>query len=135
MSKKVGWLEEVTSDKTGEVGYMGEINVGIAKGEIALRPVEHKRKSTSPDYRILVKGTRGGFVDFGAVWVKTPEAGGDDFLSMTIDHEVMDKPIYVAAFPPSEEADEGRYQIVWGRPKGGKSVAMASAIDNDEVPF
>jgi len=80
----------------------------------------------------------------GASWCKTPVAGGAEFLSITVDHELMPQAVYVTAFPPSEEGDGERWNIVWGRPRGGNvagiahTMATAGTLEqgrDDEIPF
>ncbi|MBL4766459.1 MAG: DUF736 family protein [Rhodobacteraceae bacterium] len=133
MSKKIGTLIETASKTTGEVGYMGEIDVAGIKGRCALRPISEKRKETSPDYELLIE--RGGrFVNFGVAWIKSPQAGGEDFLSIIVDHELLQDAVSCAAFPPSEDADGKEWAIVWGRARGGKSRAAAEAVV-DEIPY
>jgi uncharacterized protein (DUF736 family) len=135
MSKKVGTLHETTSRETGEIGYLGTVDIAGIKGRIALRPSESKRSANSPDYRVLIDAGR-GWSDFGAVWEKEPAGGGNTFLSITIDNETLPRPIYVAAFPPSEDGDDG-WSIVWGRPRGGgvrQSAEQGGGI-SDEIPF
>lgn len=132
MSKKIGFLSETASKVTGEVGYMGKIDVAGIEGKCALVP-QVKRSDRSPDYEVQIY-RNGRWLNFGAAWTKTPTVGGDDFLSLTIDHELMEKAVYCAAFPPSEEDDEDQWAIVWGRPRGGKARDAAEALE-DEIPF
>lgn len=132
MAKKLGTLKETASKQTGEVGYMGEIDVAGIKGRCALRPLE-KRSERSPDYELLIE--RGGrYINFGAAWIKSPQAGGEDFLSINVDHELLQDAVNCAAFPPSEEDDGDEWAIVWGRPRGGKARAAAENLE-DEIPF
>ncbi|MBL4766481.1 MAG: DUF736 family protein, partial [Rhodobacteraceae bacterium] len=122
-----------SNEKTGEIGYIGEIDVAGIKGRCALIPVGEKRTERSPDYSVKIE--RGGrYVDFGSAWIKSPQSGGSDFLSINIDHELLQDAVNCAAFPPSEDADNDEWAIVWGRPRGGKARAAAEKVE-DEIPW
>lgn len=133
MAKQIGTLKETASKTTGEIGYMGRIDVAGMEGACALVPVAHKRSDGSPDYDLKFQ-RNGRWLDFGAAWLKTPQAGGDEFLSITVDHELLEKAVYVAAFPPSEDDDNDEWHIVWGRPRGGNARGAAQPVD-DEIPY
>jgi uncharacterized protein (DUF736 family) len=137
---QVGALSRVTGE-SGE-GYTGNITTALFAGGVALAP-NTKRGAAAPDFRVKVK-TNGRWMECGAAWRKpSDKVLGGEFLSITIDHAGMSKPLYVTAFPvdgqkPKEIRD---LNIIWKRTRGtmggGPRAAapIGGAEDGDEVPF
>jgi uncharacterized protein (DUF736 family) len=86
----------------------------------------------------------------GAFWVKTPNAGGDPFLSGHIESPLFPGGrLEVAIFSAKEENRRGEKDMVWSPPRerasttqastssttSSGSTAPAAADDDDDIPF
>lgn len=154
MSREIGTLE-VKKDAKGALYMGGTIESPDYSGKVSLQPAE-KTADASPDYRIYGVDMRTGEIaEIGAAWVKTPKAGGDQFLSVSIDHPIFSGAFYCAAFrvddpgkepkpdapvrsalPEKLKAGE-RWRFIWSRPRGGQIGGGRSvgASIGDRIPF
>ena len=155
MSRQIGIIE-VKKDDKGALYLGGVIDTPEYAGKVSLQIAE-KTADKSPDYRIYGMDARTGSIEeIGAAWVKTPAAGGDQFLSVTIDNPVFQGAFYCAAFRVDDPGKEPKpdaparsvlpeklkvgeqWRFVWSRPKGGQAGAsprsMGAAI-GDSIRF
>ncbi|WP_299394613.1 DUF736 domain-containing protein [Pelagibius sp.] len=138
MSREVGNLVYFPADKGKGEYYLGKLDLPGATGKICLVPNANRRSDNSPSLVLKLHGA-GGWVEYGAAWIKAMQTG-EDFLSITVDAPNMDKPIYVAAFMLDDDEANGEkdhWRIVWGRPRGAKTqlVPAGNGMPDDEIPF
>lgn len=109
--------------KRNENGFSGRISGRLYDGNITLKPNENRQSPSAPEFIVLENGRH----IIGAAWDKQSQAG-KHFLSITIDLEEADKPIYLHAF--QQDNDNNAYDIVWTRPRG----AGKNALQNGNTP-
>lgn len=123
--------------KRNENGLSGRISGRLYEGNVTLKNNEKKNSEAAPDFVVLENGRH----VIGAAWEKT-SAAGKCFMSITLDLEEQDKPIYLHAF--QQDNDNSAFDVVWTRPRGGNKAlqegntapqpAQNGAVD-DEIPF
>jgi uncharacterized protein (DUF736 family) len=145
MSIDVGHCERVVSEGKPDVFY-GELAVEGLQTDFYIVPAAAKRKDTSPDMNLKIRGRDGSWVHFGNVWLKDFKTGGGQFMSIQIDGYSLPAPINVAAFPDDEQPKDtpkgrpSQYTLRWGRQRGGRGGPPvdnggAQAPLNDEIPY
>ncbi|WP_341703321.1 DUF736 family protein [Ferrovibrio sp.] len=67
----------VTKQPNG--AYKGQLKTLSIRAEIDILPNGAKSGETQPDYRVLTQG-----VEIGAGWVRTGEASGKDYVSLSL---------------------------------------------------
>lgn len=129
---KQGSLQRMTLSGGRGEGFGGTLALlPIVKSQIVLRPNANKRQDTSPDFYVQCpewddeKG-KYDWYDCGSAWWKIPEDDQseiDQYLSISLDRNDLDKKINFAAFLADKEdqpkPDEGGeiWRISYNRPQ------------------
>lgn len=125
-------LSERTDRDTGEVYLGGNFKLGTIKAQIRLVEADAKRSKGSPSHRVEIFRS-GEWHNFGIAWKQAPHGGGEDYFSVKLSHPMwLRYEMQVAAFPPSEDADDGEWQLVWKPPV---ARLAADPLASDAVMF
>ena len=130
--------------KEGEAGAL-HFSVRIpflAPVQLTLHKETEKRSDRSPDYAVIIEGQRSG-----ALWKRTPNNGGEAFLSGMIESPAFaGGKLEVAVFAAKEDDRKGQMDMVWrpardddragGGGAGHQAPAPAPPSDeDDDIPF
>lgn len=97
----------VTKLETG--GYKGQIKTLSIRADIDLVPNAAKNGENQPDFRVLAQG-----VEIGAGWVKTGEASGKDYVSLSLAApEFGPRKLYANLGRAAGQDDEDTYAVIW----------------------
>lgn len=128
MAQNYGYFIKKEAD--GKTYYQGVLTLPQITGTVFLVPND-KRSDNAPDLTLKFRSGQGD-VEHGAAWVKQMRTGAG-MLSITIDAPHMTAPLYVSAFPDDHE--EGRFNVVWSRPRAGSAARPVAAGADAGVPF
>ena len=114
--------------KIGQLEKRGDVLVG------RLETLEHmlnltvsknpdKTADQHPDFIVFAKGIAGNNVEVGSGWRKSPNNGGDQFLSMTIDDPSLPQTLNLTAFQTAPNWEQ--MEITWRRPVARKAAPEA----------
>ena len=141
MSKQCGklYVKEGKNAETDEVAivYRGFIDLASFSANVFLVPFAGQ-KETAPDFKIKVQTKSGWREISGGAWIKESErVEGGKFLSLTLDDDDMERPVYVTAFPDDDKPEEV-FNVVWSRAKakadGGRARPKERPIPAGDVP-
>ena len=109
---KIGKITEELNN--GQKELWGHIQTMQLELEFRMLPMSDRPSPNSPDYIIVGKNQKGGWVEIGGAWEKTPKGhgmGGEPFLSITIDDPSFEQGLNVAAF-----TNDGKtWDVTWRR--------------------
>ncbi|MBB4633414.1 DUF736 domain-containing protein [Sphingosinicella soli] len=93
--------------RSGE-GYKGELKTLSIRAGIEIIPNRTKTGDAQPDYRVLTQG-----IEVGAGWIRTGEASGRDYVSLSIAApEFGPRRLYANLGRVPGEADE-TFAVIW----------------------
>ncbi|OWK18950.1 hypothetical protein AJ88_46650 [Mesorhizobium amorphae CCBAU 01583] len=97
----------VTSQENG--GYKGQLKTLSVRADIDIVPNQAKSADNHPDFRVLTQG-----VEVGAGWIRTGEASGKDYVSLSIAApEFGQRKLYANLGRAAGQDDDGTYAIIW----------------------
>ena len=97
----------VTKQENG--AYKGQLKTLSLRADIDIVPNQAKSADNHPDFRVLAQG-----VEVGAGWVRTGEASGKDYVSMSIAApEFGPRKLYANLGRAAGHDDDETYAIIW----------------------
>lgn len=133
--------------KEGEAGHLCfAVRVPfLVPVQLELHRETEKRSDRSPDYAVMIEGQRAG-----ALWKRTPNNGGDPFLSGMVESPAFSGgKLEVAVFAAKEPERKGEMDMVWrparedqgqqGIGGGGGGASSGATVpppdEDDDIPF
>lgn len=92
-----------------EEGFMGNLKTLTIRARIEIRANPRKSGDVQPDYRVYSEG-----VEIGAGWVRTGEASGKPYVSLTFAApEFGPRRIYANLGRAADQDGEDGYALIW----------------------
>jgi uncharacterized protein (DUF736 family) len=97
----------VTRQENGS--YKGQLKTVSIRAEIEIVPNRSKSADTQPDFRVLTQG-----VEVGAGWLRTGEASGKEYVSLSIAApEFGPRKLYANLGRAAGQDDEEVFAVIW----------------------
>lgn len=94
---------------TIEQGFAGELRTLSIRAEIELRPNRSKTGEVQPDFRVYSDE-----VEIGAGWIRTGEASGKDYVSLSLAApEFGPRRLYANLGRAAGQKGEDSYALIW----------------------
>lgn len=94
---------------TLEQGFEGQLKTLSIRANVEIRPNRSKTGEAQPDYRVYSDG-----VEVGAGWIRTGEASGRDYVSLSLAApEFGPRRIYANLGRAAGQDDENVYALIW----------------------
>jgi uncharacterized protein (DUF736 family) len=90
-------------------GYKGQLRTLSIRTDIEIIPNGRKNGQTQPDYRVMA-----GNVEIGAGWIRTSEASGKDYVSLSFAApEFGPRRLYANLGRAAGQDDDDAFAIIW----------------------
>ena len=90
-------------------GFVGQLKTLTIRAGIEVRTNRSKAGETQPDYRVYSDG-----VEIGAGWIRTGEASGRDYVSLTLAApEFGPRRLYCNLGRAAGQDDDDSYALIW----------------------
>ena len=97
----------VTKQSNG--GYKGQIKTLSIRADIDILPNAAKSADNQPDFRVLTQG-----VDIGAGWLRTGEASGKEYVSLSLAApEFGPRKLYANLGRAAGQEDGDVFALIW----------------------
>ena len=97
----------VTKQSTG--GFKGQLKTLSIRADIDIVPNKGKTSDSQPDFRVLTQG-----IEVGAGWVRTGEASGKDYVSLSLAApEFGPRKLYANLGRAAGQDDDEVYAVIW----------------------
>ncbi len=97
----------VTKQENG--GFKGQLKTLSIRADIDIVPNQRKSAENQPDYRVLAQG-----VEIGAGWVRTGEASGKDYVSLSLaTPEFGPRKLYANLGRAAGQDDPDVFAVIW----------------------
>ncbi|PQM26718.1 DUF736 domain-containing protein [Sphingopyxis lindanitolerans] len=94
---------------TVEQGFVGQLKTLSIRASIEIRPNRNKAGEMQPDFRVWSDG-----VEIGAGWVRTGEASGRDYVSLSLAApEFGPRRLYANLGRAAGQDDDDTYAVIW----------------------
>ncbi|MGQ2929820.1 MAG: DUF736 domain-containing protein [Sphingopyxis sp.] len=94
---------------TVEQGFVGQLKTLSIRASIEIRPNRSKAGEMQPDFRVWSDG-----VEIGAGWVRTGEASGRDYVSLSLAApEFGPRRLYANLGRAAGQDDDDTYAVIW----------------------
>lgn len=100
-------IGHVTKQSGG--AYKGQLKTLSIRTDIEIVPNRSKSHESHPDYRVLAAG-----VEIGAAWIRTGEASGKDYVSLSLAApEFGPRRLYANLGRAAGQDDDDVFAIIW----------------------
>jgi uncharacterized protein (DUF736 family) len=90
-------------------GFKGQLKTLTIRTEIEIIPNRSKSSDAQPDYRVAAGG-----VEVGAGWIRTGEASGKDYISLSLAApEFGPRRLYANLGRAAGQDDDDAFAIIW----------------------
>lgn len=97
----------VTRNPNG--GFTGSLKTLSIRQQIEITPNSRKSDDSQPDYRVSADG-----VEIGAGWVRTGEASGKDYVSLSLAApEFGPRKLYANLGRAAGQDDDDAFAVIW----------------------